>query len=150
MRLMRLILAVVFAAVSRAQMPVRPASITAVGTAMVSVVPDLARVDVSVFTQGATAQDASTANATQASTIIAALQALLGANANIKTINYSLSPVYNNPPRGQNAIIIGLSISEIRWSGAFEVRQAMYLGRSAAGIGANPLAVAGCQVSDRT
>ena len=117
---------------------------------MVSVVPDLARVDVSVFTQGATAQDASTANATQASTIIAALQALLGANANIKTINYSLSPVYNNPPRGQNAIIIGLSISEIRWSGAFEVRQAMYLGRSAAGIGANPLAVAGCQVSDRT
>ena len=26
----------------------------------------------------------------------------------------------------------------------------MYLGRSAAGIGSNPLAVAGCQVSDRT
>ena len=43
-----------------------------------------------------------------------------------------------------------LSISEIRWSGTFEVRQAMYLGRSAAGIGSNLLAVAGCQVSDRT
>jgi hypothetical protein len=43
-----------------------------------------------------------------------------------------------------------LSISEIRWSGAFEVRQAMYLVRSAAGIGSNPLAVTGCQVSDRT
>jgi uncharacterized protein YggE len=111
MRLTRLILAVVFAAVSRAQMPVRPASITAVGTAAVSVAPDLARVDVSVFTQGATAQDASTANAAQASTIITALQGLLGTDASIKTINYSLSPVYNNPPPGQNAIIIGYSVS---------------------------------------
>jgi hypothetical protein len=64
-----------------------------------------------VFTQGATAQDASTANATQASTIIAAMQALLGGGANIKTINYSLSPVYNNPPSGQNPTIIGYSVS---------------------------------------
>jgi len=111
MKLTRLIIAVVFAAVSWAQMSVRPASITAVGTAVVSVAPDLAHVDVSVFTQGATAQDASTANATQASTIIAALQALLGGGANIKTINYSLSPVYNNPPSGQNPTIIGYSVS---------------------------------------
>jgi len=111
MKLTRLIIAVVFAAVSWAQMSVRPASITAVGTAVVSVAPDLAHVDVGVFTQGATAQDASTANATQASTIIAALQALLGGGANIKTINYSLSPVYNNPPAGQNPTIIGYSVS---------------------------------------
>jgi uncharacterized protein len=111
MRLTWLILAFVFAAVSRAQIPGRPASITAVGTAAVSVAPDLARVDVSVFTQGATAQDASTANAAQASTIITALQGLLGTDASIKTINYSLSPVYNNPPPGQNASIIGYSVS---------------------------------------
>jgi uncharacterized protein YggE len=111
MKLTRLIIGVVFAAVSWAQISVRPASITAVGTASVSVAPDLARVDVGVFTQGATAQDASTANASQASTIITALQALLGGGANIKTINYSLSPVYNNPPPGQNATIIGYSVS---------------------------------------
>jgi hypothetical protein len=111
MKLTRLIIAVVFAAVSWAQISVRPSSITSVGTASVSVAPDLARVDVGVFTQGATAQDASTANASQASTIITALQALLGGGANIKTINYSLSPVYNNPPPGQNAIIIGYSVS---------------------------------------
>src|ERR1035437_3154163 len=106
-----LIFAVAFTAVSWAQLPVRPASITAVGTAAVSVAPDLARVDVGVFTQGVTAQDASAANATQATTIITALQDLLGAGANIKTINYSLSPVYNNPPPGQNASIIGYSVS---------------------------------------
>jgi uncharacterized protein len=111
MKLTCLIVAVAFAAVSWAQPPVRPGSITAVGTAAVSVAPDLARVDVGVFTQGATAQDASAADATQANAIITALQALLGAGANIKTINYSLSPVYNNPPPGQNASIIGYSVS---------------------------------------
>jgi hypothetical protein len=63
MKLTRLVIAVVFAAVSWAQISVRPPSITSVGTASVSVAPDLARVDVGVFTQGATAQDASTANA---------------------------------------------------------------------------------------
>jgi uncharacterized protein YggE len=105
------IIALVFTAVSWAQTPTRPASITAVGTAAVSVTPDLARVDVGVFTQGVTAQEASAANATQASAIIMALQAVLGANANIKTINYSLSPVYNNPPQGQNASIIGYAVN---------------------------------------
>ena len=111
MKLKGLIVATVFAAVCWAQVAARPASITAVGTAAVSVAPDLARVDVGVFTQAATAQDASTANATQAGTIISALQALLGGGADIKTINYSLSPVYNNPPPGQNATIIGYSVS---------------------------------------
>jgi uncharacterized protein YggE len=111
MKLTPLIMALAFAAVSWAQTPVRVASITAVGTATVSVTPDVARVDVGVFTQGVTAQDASAANATQASAIITALQALLGADANIKTINSSLSPVYNNPPPGQNASIIGYSVS---------------------------------------
>lgn len=111
MKLTRLIIPVMFATVSWAQTSVRPASITAVGTAAVSVAPDLARVDVSVFTQGATAQDASTANAAQAGTIITALQSLLGGGANIKTIDYTLSPVYNNPPPGQNATVIGYSVS---------------------------------------
>lgn len=111
MKFTGLIIACAFTAASWAQTAARPASITAVGTATVSVPPDLARVDVSVFTQGATAQDASTANATQTSAVIAALQGLLGGNANIKTVNYSLSPVYNNPPPGQNAMIIGYSVT---------------------------------------
>lgn len=94
-----------------AQTVTRPGSITAVGTASVSVAPDLARVDVGVFTQGVTAQDASTTNATQTSAVITALQALLGGNANIKTVDYSLSPVYNNPPSGQNPAIVGYAVN---------------------------------------
>jgi hypothetical protein len=75
------------------------------------VAPDLARVDVSVFTQGATAQDASSANATLSGAVISALQSLLGSGASIKTVNYSLSPMYNNPPAGQNPMIIGYSVT---------------------------------------
>jgi uncharacterized protein YggE len=86
-------------------------SITAVGTASISMPPDLARVDVGVFTQSSTAQDASTLNATQTTAVITALQALLGADAHIKTVNYSLSPVYNNPPQGQSPRIIGYTVN---------------------------------------
>jgi len=96
---------------SWAQMPSRPASITAVGSATVSATPDKARVDISVVTQAATAQDATAANATQASTVITALQGFVSSNANIKTISYYVSAVYNNPVPGQNATIIGYMVT---------------------------------------
>jgi len=99
------------AAAAWAQAPSRPASITAVGTATVSVTPDLARVDVSIATQAATAQDATQQNATQASAVITAVQNLVGMNTSVKTINFYLSPVYNNPPPGQNATIIGYMVT---------------------------------------
>src|SRR5712691_10672880 len=96
-----------------AQIPMRVPSITAVGDASVSVTPDMARVDLGVATQAATAQDATQQNATQAGAVITALQTLLGANATIKTISYSVSPVYNNPPPGQSATIIGYMVTNI-------------------------------------
>jgi len=98
-------------ATSYAQVATNPPSITAVGTASVSVAPDVARVDVGVYTQAATAQAASQANATLANTVITAEQSLLGASATIKTVNYTLSPVYNSPPPGQSATIIGYSVN---------------------------------------
>jgi hypothetical protein len=94
-----------------AQGPSRPASITAVGTASVSIAPDLARVDVAVVTQAGTAQDATQQNATQSGAVITVLQSLVGASTNIKTINYYVSPVYNNPPPGQSATITGYMVT---------------------------------------
>jgi uncharacterized protein YggE len=111
MTITKLILALTLPAASWAQVPARPASITAVGSATVSVTPDIARVDISVVTQGATAQDATAANASQAGAVITALQALVGSNSNIKTTSYYLSPVYNNPPPGQSATIIGYTVT---------------------------------------
>ena len=113
MKIGRLLIGFAFITVLYAQTPMRVASITAVGQASVSVTPDLAHVDVGVSTQAATAQDASQQNAAQAGTMISALQALLGSTASIKTISYSVSPVYNNPPSGQNATIIGYVVTNI-------------------------------------
>jgi uncharacterized protein YggE len=111
LRIANLALALVLPAASWAQIPTRPASITAVGSASVSVTPDLARVDISVVTQGATAQDATVANATQATAVISALQSFVSSSSNIKTVSYYLSPVYNNPPPGQSATIIGYMVT---------------------------------------
>ena len=111
MRVVKLIMVFALPAASWAQIPARPASITAVGTATVSVTPDMARVDISVVTQGATAQDATMANATQAGAVITALQGFVSSNSNIKTVSYYLSSVYNNPPPGQSATIIGYMVT---------------------------------------
>lgn len=113
MKIHLLLIGLAFTAVIWAQTPTRVASITAVGSASVSVTPDMARVDVGVATQAATAQDATQQNATQAGAVITALQTLLGANASIKTISYSVSPVYNNPPAGQSSMIIGYMVTNI-------------------------------------
>ena len=111
MRITTLVMSFALAAVSWAQAPSQTPSISAVGSATVSVTPDVARVDVGVVTQAATAQDATLQNAMQASAVIAALQSIVGSSNNIKTISYFLSPVYNNPPPGQSATIIGYMVT---------------------------------------
>ena len=113
MKINRLLIGLAFTTVLCAQAPMRVASITAVGNASVSVTPDMARVDLGVATQAGTAQDATQQNATQAGAVITALQTLLGANATIKTISYSVSPVYNNPPAGQSTTVIGYMVTNI-------------------------------------
>ena len=65
-----------------------------------------------MVTQGATAQQATTANATQAA-VISALQPLVGSSANLQTISYTVSPMYNNPSPGQNSTIIGYTVTNI-------------------------------------
>src|SRR5579862_5471133 len=70
------------------------------GNASVFVAPDQVKIDATVTTQGLTAQDASTQNATQTAAVIAALKMLLGSGANIQTIGYSVTPNYKYPPNG--------------------------------------------------
>jgi len=82
-------------------------SVTATGNSTISATPDEAMLDLGVTTQASTAQAASTQNATQVSSVIAALQGVLGATANIKTVSYSLNPIYNNSSVSQNPTIIG-------------------------------------------
>src|SRR4051812_24021839 len=71
--------------------------IRASGVGKVSIKPDQAQVSVAVVTQAATAQLAAAQNADQTTAVLNALKQLLGANADLKTINYSLTPLYNYP-----------------------------------------------------
>lgn len=83
-----------------AQLPQPRPYIRASGNASVLVPPDQVKVDATVTTQGSTAQEASSQNANQVTAVIAALRKLLGAGADIKTINYSVGPVYKYPVGG--------------------------------------------------
>lgn len=41
------------------------------------------------------------------------MQTVLGVTANIKTVSYSLTPVYNNPSNGQNPSIVAYAATNI-------------------------------------
>jgi uncharacterized protein YggE len=92
--------------------PGRRGFIRAYGEGSVAVRPDVARLAVGVTTQDRTASDAATKNAEQAAAVIAALRALLGATADIRTVSYTLGPVYQYPPGGQ-AQLVGFSANNI-------------------------------------
>lgn len=77
-------------------------SVQSSGNATIPVKPDQAQLIVSVVTQSATAQDAGQQNAILATTVIAALNSVVGANGSVQTIGYSVYPRYNT-----NSIIVG-------------------------------------------
>lgn len=81
------------------------------GDATVSAKPDQAEINVGVVTQAATAEQAGAQNARQATTVISSLRQVLGQNADIKTINYSLTPLQKYPKEGGPPTITGYSAS---------------------------------------
>src|SRR5712692_7772487 len=89
---------------AQAQTQQRRAVVVAVGQGTVSVQPDEAKIQFSVVTQAVTAQDAASQNANQVTAVLAALRSVLGPNANLKTLSYSLNPNYSN---GNPPILIG-------------------------------------------
>jgi len=84
--------------------------VQAVGQGSVAIKPDQAKVSFSVVTQAQSAQTASTQNAAQVQTLLAALTGLLGPNADIRTVSYSLSPNYNYP-QNQPPVLTGYTAS---------------------------------------
>ena len=80
-------------------------SIRVTGEATVSAKPERAQIDVGVLTQEKQSQNATTQNAKQIESVLAALHKLLGVDADIKTINYTLSPDYQYRPMGGKASV---------------------------------------------
>jgi uncharacterized protein len=69
-------------------------AVQASGSVTVDVTPDQATFTIGVTTQGATAQEASSLNASQTATMIAALNGAVGSKGKVQTISYSVSPRY--------------------------------------------------------
>ena len=94
-----------------AQTQTAPRFVRAVGEGSVSSTPDQAKLQFAVVTQAVTADGASSQNATQVSTLLAALRGLLGQNADIRTLSYALNPNYNSPRDGSQPVIVGYTAS---------------------------------------
>ena len=110
MRFFAILVTLVSASLYAQNTMVRGAFVHAVGQSTVSVKPDLARIDFSVVTQAATAQDASSQNAARAVSLIGQLQ-LFSPNADIRTLNYSLTPNYTYPRDGGLPTLVGYTVS---------------------------------------
>lgn len=96
-----LFFAVSFAA---AQETARQPFIRTVGEATVNVAPDRAEIDVGVVTEASTSQAAVSQNAQKVEATLARLRSLLGAQADIKTVSYNVSPVYRYPQNAEPQI----------------------------------------------
>ena len=107
----RLLWAVLFSVGLHAQTVMPPPFVRASGHASVFVQPDQAKIDITVTAQGTTAQQASGQDATQVAAVLSALNMLLGAGADIKTVNYSVSPVYKLSSPGGPSVVVGYSAS---------------------------------------
>jgi uncharacterized protein YggE len=87
--------------------------VRAQGEAVVSVRPDQAKVNVAVVTEATTAQAAAEDNANKTSAVFTALRSLLGAQAQIETAYYNLSPRYVYPRDGGQPSLVGYTATSI-------------------------------------
>lgn len=103
--LLAVVLIVLLATEAFAQIAPRRPVVRASGIGVVSVKPDQTRISVGVTTAGLTAEEATDSNATQTTAVINALRQLLGPNADIRTLSYSLTQLRdrNNLPIGFGA-----------------------------------------------
>jgi uncharacterized protein YggE len=86
----------VLGALAAAQTP----TVRASGEGVVSLKPDKLTMTVSVVTQADTAQQAADDNAARSTVVIEAVRRLLGAGADLRTVAYSVNPVYKYPAGG--------------------------------------------------
>jgi len=99
------VLACVMSQVNAQQITSPMSSIRVTGDAVVTAKPDRAFIDVGVLTQEKQSQNASSQNAKQLDAVMAALHKLLGADADIKTINFALNPDYQYRPLGGKSAV---------------------------------------------
>jgi uncharacterized protein YggE len=79
------------------------------GEGIVAARPDQVRISVGVTTRGQTAEAAADDNANKVTAVLNALRGLLGPNADIRTVAYSVTPNYRFPPDGAPPVLLSYS-----------------------------------------
>jgi uncharacterized protein len=102
-----LLLLTAFAAQAPAQ---RRTFVRASGEGVVNFKPDLMKLTINVTTQADTADQAAQDNATRTSAVISAVQKVLGIGGEIRTIGYSVNPLYKYP-QGSQPVLTGYTAS---------------------------------------
>jgi hypothetical protein len=97
----------------QAMQAAQPPSIVVTAEAIVTAKPDQAQIDIGVVTQSATAQAATVENAQRVDATIKTLRGVLGSGDEIKTIGYSVNPVFRYPKEGGTPSITGYSVSNV-------------------------------------
>lgn len=92
--------------------PTHP-SIRVTGEAAVTAKPDQAQIDIGVVTEAKEAQAAATENAGKVDALLGALRKVLGPGADLKTVGYSLTPVYHYPKEGGTPTISGYAATNV-------------------------------------
>ena len=96
-----------FAFLSAASAQTGRAFVRASGEGVVSIRPDQVRISIGVTTTANTAQESGDQNTAQVNAVLAALRQLLGPNADIRTVSYSVTPNYRFPQGGGIPTLLG-------------------------------------------
>lgn len=90
-----------------------PPSIRTSGEAVVTATPDRAQIDIGVVTSAETSHTAVAQNAQKLEATLTRLRQLLGANTDIKTVSYTVSPNYRYPQEGGEPTITGYTATNV-------------------------------------
>src|SRR5260221_3668867 len=90
-----------------------PRLIHVAADATVTVAPDHAQIDLGVVTQSKSASEAASENAKRVDRVLGAVRGVLGAKADLKTVDYSVNPTYGESKANQPPTINGYSAQNI-------------------------------------
>jgi uncharacterized protein YggE len=107
------VLVLAFAMPLRGQVTARRPFVRALGEGVVPVRPDQVKINVGVTTQAETAQASAEQNAARTGAVLNALRQLLGANADIKTVSYAVTPNYRYPQGGGTPTLLGYTTANV-------------------------------------
>jgi len=117
----------------------QPPSVRATGSGSVFVKPDRVKIDIGVVTQAGSADAAASQNAAQLQAVLGKLHSALGSKGEIRTISFSLNPVYQYSKNGGKPTIDGYSASNIVEITSDDVANAGKLIDAATAGGANQI-----------